>query len=255
MARHSSFLALAAVASVFAVASISSNAQPLSFAIPRNATSFTLGGQPITIVTVGSLSGVSREAGQTVFRLELTADLSDLQADLTSLLRSQLDRSEPCGDRIAVQHATMVPAAPASLITVDMHVERWSCSKLLGKKKLIGGNGSMQLKLIPETPDRVAIRLVPSVQAVNADGPLGELLRTGPVGSMVRDKVNATMGEALQNGRQLTAALPPAARPFARIERVDFRDEGGGRLAIGLDGELRVSDSQIAGLVSQLKPR
>jgi hypothetical protein len=240
------------------ITSVSSSAQPLSFTIPRDVTSFTLGGQPITIIVTGGLSGVSRDAGHTLFKLQLTADLSDLQTNLTPLLRSQLDRADPCGDRIAVQHATMIPAAPAGLVEVDVHVERWACSRVLGKqvvKELIGGNGSMVLKLTPEVTDHVAIRLEASVQSVKADGLLGELLRTGPVGSLVRSKIDALLGEALQNGTRLTAALPPAAQAFARLESVAFRDEGGGRLAIGLDGDLRVADSQIAELASQLKPR
>src|SRR5580658_4854822 len=182
MARHPTFQALAAFASVLVAASMVNNAQALGFAIPRSLTSFTLGGHPVTIVTAGQLSGVSRDAGQTVFKLGLTADLSDLQVNLAPLLRSELDRSDPCGDRVAVQDATMVPAAPASLITVNLHVERWICAKVLGKPvttKLIGGDGSIQLKLIPEITDHVAIRFVASVQAVHADGPLGDLLRTG----------------------------------------------------------------------------
>jgi hypothetical protein len=255
MVRHLGFQAALAI---LGVASVSSSPQPLNFAIPRNATSFTLGGQPITIAVTGGLTGVSRDAGQTLFKLELTADLSDLQTSLTPVLRSQLDRSDPCGDRIAVQHAAMIPAAPASLVAVDVHVERWTCSKALGKqvtRKLIGGNGSIQLKLTPEIKDHVAIHMSVSVEAVNAEGLLGELLRTGPVGSLVRNKVDAMIGEALQNGTRLTAALPPVAQPFARLESVAFRDAGDGRLAVVLDGDLRISDSQIAGLASQLSPR
>jgi hypothetical protein len=257
MARHPVCQALAVFASVLVAASIPGHAQALSFPIPRSLTSFTLAGHPVTIVTAGQLSGVSRDSGHTVFKLGLTADLSDLQANLFPLLRSELDRSDPCGDRIAVQHATMVPAVPASLIAVDLHVERWICAKVLGKQvttKLIGGDGSIQLKVVPEVTDHVAIHLVASVQAVNADGPLADLLRTGPVGSMVRDKINATLGGAVQNGTRLTAALPPPAQPFARLERVEFRDDGGGRLAIALDGTLRVSDGKLAGLLGQLNP-
>jgi hypothetical protein len=51
-----------------------------------------------------------------------------------SLLSTQLDKDDRCGERIAIQNATLKPAEPASIAVVQLHVERWVCVKVLGKQ-------------------------------------------------------------------------------------------------------------------------
>jgi hypothetical protein len=69
-----------------------------------------------------------------ILNLQLTGDLSGLQRNLTSLLSTQHDEDDRCGERIAIQNATLKPAEPASIAVVQLHVERWVCVKVLGKQ-------------------------------------------------------------------------------------------------------------------------
>jgi hypothetical protein len=55
---------------------------------------------------------VAVENGRNLFNLKLTADLSDLQQNITAILRAQLTRSPRCGERIEIQQATLTPWLP-----------------------------------------------------------------------------------------------------------------------------------------------
>lgn len=172
------------------------------------------------------------------------------------MLRSQLDRSDPCGERIAVQHATLTPAAPASLLITQLHYERWACAKAFGKqivKKLVAGNGVVPVKLTPAVENN-SVRLIPEIGTIEADGSLGELLRSPSMGEMLREKISKALVSAIQKGTNLSATLPPAVQNFATVESAQFQDGGSGRLALTLGGEVRVSEEQIQLLVRHLKP-
>src|SRR5271170_3789550 len=123
--------------------------------------------QPITITASAILTISSRDRNLTILNLQLTADLSDLQRNLTRLLSAQLDKDDRCGERIAIQNATLKPADPASIAEVQLHVERWVCVKVLGKqvaKKVLGGDAQVPIKLTPEIDkDSTELQLVPEV--------------------------------------------------------------------------------------------
>jgi hypothetical protein len=55
---------------------------------------FDIDGRPLTLTVTGMVSPVSAGPGQEALRLKLVADLSDVQNNLTMLLRSRLDQSE-----------------------------------------------------------------------------------------------------------------------------------------------------------------
>ncbi len=212
--------------------------------------------QPVTITTRGAIFAAPRNSGGGVFELHLAADLSDLQENVTGLLRSQLNRSEPCGDRIFIQRATLVPAGPSSVLTTQFHYERWACAKIFGKRvsrKLVGGNGMIALRLTPVIEGGVTLRLAPQVVAVQAQGPLGDLLRSGTVGAMLRKRMNAALVSAMQKGTKLSVTLPPAAQGFVTIRNARFRDQGAGSLGLVLEGEIHVSPQQLQLLTQQLK--
>jgi hypothetical protein len=230
-------------------------AQELTLRIPAVSTSWNIDNQTITITASGVISGASRGRDQEAFKLKLDADLSDLQRNITGLLRSQLDRSEPCGERIAIEHATLAPLDPASLLTVQLHYERWACAKAFGKqivKKLAGGNGAIQVKLTPAVESNT-VRLAPEIGNIEADGSLGELLRSGSFGAMLREKIGAALVSAIQKGADFSATLPPAVRNVATIQAAQFKDAGAGRLALALNGEVRISADEIRLLISQLQ--
>jgi hypothetical protein len=253
MTSQSAVLALLLAIPAF---SARAQAEDLTFKIPPVKTAIDIAGQPIAITSWGTISSALRDPGR--FRLALAADLSDLQANVTGLLRAQLDRSDRCGEHIAIQQADIVPAEPASVLTVHLHFERWACAKAFGNqivKKLVAGNAVVPVRLTPAVEDGVSVRLVPEIGAIQADGSLGEMLNSGSFGETIREKITAALLHAIQKGTALDATLPPALRGLASIRDVRFADGGAGRLRLLFAGEVRVSSQQMQVLLAQLKDR
>jgi len=100
--------------------------------IPPVKTSFEIDGQAASITAWG----VVRMASPRGFQVSLTADLSDRAQNATPLMRAELNRSDRCGDRLSVDHALLVPAAPAAVLTAYVHL------RTLGlRQSLRQGNG------------------------------------------------------------------------------------------------------------------
>jgi hypothetical protein len=260
LSRLSRFLSLLSLAAVlFSARLLCPAQQPLTFTIPPVKVPITIQDQQIVVVASGLISLSSRDHNLDIFKLELRADLSDLQQNLTTLLAAQLDKDDRCGERIAIQNATLAPAEPASLATVQLHYERYACAKIMGKQKaqrLVAGNALVPLKLSPAVNDAdTELRLVPEVGQIQADGSLGELLRSGALGEMLREKIRASILSALQKGTNFAATLPPAAQGYASIRNAEFQDAGAGRLMVVLDGEIRITKAQVQALSDQLKQR
>jgi hypothetical protein len=234
-------------------------AQNLTFKIPPQKIPLKIKEQAVTITAWGVVSLQVKDKDTSAFKLELDADLSELQQDMTDLLSSQLDKEDACGERIAIQQAQLVPVPPASLATVQLHYERWACAKILGKdksKRLVGGNALIEIKLTPAIEkDNTELRLVPEVGKIEADGSLGELLRSGTLGDMLRDKIRSSILSALEKGTNLSATLPPAIQGHATIQNAEFKDAGGGKLLVVLNGEGRISQQEIQALSKQIKER
>jgi len=235
------------------------HAQDLNFKIPPVQIPLTIKDQSIAITASAVISQVSKDHDKNIFKLELTADLAELQQNITALLSAQLDKDDHCGDRITITNATLGPADPAAIATVQLHYERWACAKVFGKqqsKRLVGGNAVVPVKLTPGIDEnKTALRLVPEVGAIEADGSLGELLRSGALGATVQEKVQAAILNAMQKGTNLSATLPPAAQPYATIERAEFKDAGAGHLTVVLDGQVRITKEQVQLLTKQVKER
>lgn len=222
----------------------------LKLEIPPVKTSLNLEGQPIGITVWGSVS----EESAGVFRLAITADLRDLQENITPLLQAQLNRSDRCGERLSVERATLVPAAPSGLLKAYVHYERWGCVKAFGKeivKRLAGGNGVVEVNL---TPSVVAnnVSLNAEVQKMDADGSLGEMLRSGSLGDSLREKIAAHIQSAIQKSADLKSTLPPEIESAATLQSVVFADGGAGQLWIVAAGVVGISPDQFRALAKQL---
>lgn len=251
-------LALALSTLTMLVPPAHASGRDLTFKIPPVKIPVNVENQPIEVVASGVISRVAAERGQNVFKLELVADLSDLQQNITQILRAQLDKSDRCGERIAIQNATLTPMAPASVVLAHVHFERWTCVKVFGKErpnKLVGGNGTIEVKLTPAVEQASTLKLVPEVGRVEAEGPLGELLRSGSVGASLREKITKALLSAMQKGTNFKATLPPAVQDYATIEDARFQDVGSGNLGVVLDGRIQISNEQIKLLANQLKER
>ena len=243
-----------------AVSPLSARAQNAVIKIPPVKIPLDVKDQHITIATSAVLTiSSSKDRNLRILHLALTGDLADLQRNLTPLLSSQLDKDDHCGDRIAIQNATLTPADPAGLAVVQLHVERWACIKVMGKqaaKRLVGGDAQIPIKLTPQIDDdHTSLRLVPEVGEIQADGSLGELLRSGVLGDAIREKVHNAIQSALQKATNMAATLPPAAQDYVTIQSAEFKDAGDGRLLVVLDGEARITQEQLRVLTDQVKER
>jgi hypothetical protein len=240
-------------------ASDKSGDKTVTFKVPPVKIPVNIKDQPITMVASGVITLTAKKQGLNILALQLNADLSDLQQNMTALLAAQLDKDDHCGDRITIQNATLTPVDPASQSVVQLHYERWACAKVFGKeqaKRIVSGNAVIQMKLTPAVEeDNTELKLVPEVGPIQADGSLGELLRSGSLGDMLREKIRKAILNALQKGTDLNATLPPAVQGYARIKNAEFKDAGSGRLLVTLEGEIQITNDQIQALSKQLKER
>lgn len=136
-------LGFAVLALVFVVQAFSAAArrEDFTFRIPPQRIPLNIENQPLSVVASGIISVGTRGHDEYLLKVELDADLSDLQQNVTSVLQSQLNKNDSCGDRIVIEHATLTPIGPAGRGVVQLHYERYTCVKAFGKRvarKLVG---------------------------------------------------------------------------------------------------------------------
>lgn len=240
--------------------------QGVTFSLPAVTNSISVGDQPISIPTSGAVSQVSAaipaENGHNLFRLKLVADLSDLQLNITGILRSELTRSPRCGERIEIQQATLIPLEPASLLVARLHFERWVCPRGAGIEspmEVADGEGTIEVKLTPSLEPTIepnaGLHLASEITRVDATGFLGDSLRSGDLGVELREQIAASLLSALQKAADLRRILPPAAQGSATLQRMQFQDAGADQMNLVLDGQLKFSDEQTQQFAAQLKQR
>jgi len=214
----------------------------LTLKIPPVKTSLNLQGQAVAITIWGTVAA----APEGIFRLSATVDLGDFQENLTPILAVQLNRSERCGERVSVERAVLAPAEPAGALTAYVHYERFGCMKAFGKevvKRLVGGNGVVEVNLTPAVAES-RIALTAQVRKIDADGSLGQLLRSGSLGDSIREKIAASIESAIQKSADLKSTLPAGMENATAIKTVRFADGGAGRLWLAIEGEVHVSPEQ-----------
>jgi hypothetical protein len=232
--------------------------QELAFDLAPVQNSVIVNNQLIGITASGKISKVAAEGNQNVFKLEMDADLSDLQQNITALLRSELDKSDACGERIAIQRVTLSPSVPASLVIAQLHFELWTCERTTGKEtthEIVEGDGTITVKLTPAVERDGSLRLVPEMGSVEASGAVGEMLRSGSLGETLRERITRVLLSVIQKGVDAKATLPPSVQGSTTIASAKFQTAGLSNLNIILYGEIRISDEQTKLLASQLKER
>jgi hypothetical protein len=229
----------------------SPNDQGIAYNLSPVKASINFANQPMAITTSGVVSKSVADGGQNTFAVQLTTDISDLQLTIADVLRDQLDRSDRCGERIAIQTAALTPQPPASLVEVQLHYERWAC---LGRNmnEMVEGNGAIQVSVTPAVAEDGTVRLAAQIGRIDGRGLVGELLRSGSLGDLVRDKVTQSLLSVVRQGGEFKAALPAPARSYATLHRVQFQGTGSGKLLIVSDGEIRVSNENLTALTSEL---
>lgn len=255
--RRSAILAGAILAWVMlALGALEARAADGALRLPSIPVKLDVEGRPLAVTVSGTVSPTPAAQGGETLRARLEADLSDLQRNLTDILRAHLNRDEKCGDRIAVQNATLVPAAPAATLTANLHVEKWACAKALGKevaKRLTGGDAAVIVRLTPALEDAGAVRLDADVVSMDASGPLGDLLRSGPLGDALREKIRHSLVSSLRKVADFKASLPPAVQQIAAIRGAEFRDGGSGALVLAVSSEVHVTEERARSLLDRVK--
>jgi hypothetical protein len=227
--------------------------QDVVFTIPPVKSSIRFQDQPVTITTSGTVSRDPLATDQNSFHLQLSADMSDLQQNLTEVLRAELNKSDPCGEQINVREAVFTASPPASVVAVELHYERWTCFGRGIANEMAEGNGTIEVMLTPETAADGTPRLLPKIARVDAQGLVADLLRSGSLGESVRDKVADAILSSMRQGFEYKTLLPPSAQGFVTVQRAQFEGTGSGRLSVVVSGDIRVSSDKLTSLVSELK--
>ncbi len=205
------------------------------------------GQQPITIITSGIVSKAVLPGLQNTFRVEFTADLSDLQQNITEVLRQQLTKSDPCGEQIAVQMAVLTPATPTSTVLAQLHYERWACFGGRGNaNEMAEGDGSIEVRLTPTIAEDGTLRLSPVISRVDAEGLVGDLLRSGALGESVRDTIAESVLSVVQKTSHYKTMLPTAAQGLIKLQGAHFQEMEAGDAVIVLDGSMQVPSDKVA---------
>jgi hypothetical protein len=234
---------------------LTSDSQELTFNFPRAVNSIKVDGQLVSVPASGSATRTSVENGRNTFKLELVADLSDLQQNLSVILRSELARSPRCGERIEVQQATLTPLVPASLVVTRLHFERWVCAPGQGPVEMASGDATFEVKFTPSVDPKTGLGLVSEINHVDATGFLRDLLRSGDLGASLRDQIASVLLSTIQKTADLKAVLPAAAQEPMPLQRAQFADAGADQLSLVIDGQLPLSDEETKQFGIQLKQR
>jgi hypothetical protein len=237
--------------------------QDLTFNLPKVTNSINVAGQPVSISASGIVSrqsagtpaGTPNENGRNLFSLKLAADLSDVQHNITAILRSKLTLSPRCGERLEIRQATLTPMAPDSLVVARLHFERWVCPPgQASPMEVAGGDGTIEVKLTPSVEQKAGLGLISEITRVDAERFLRDMLRSGDLGDTLREQIAASVLSAMQKGTDLKATLPPAAQQSATLQKAQFQDAGAGQLSLLLEGQLQFSEEQTQQFAAQIKP-
>jgi hypothetical protein len=221
-----------------------------SLTIPKVKTTINVEQQPIEITLWGTISATPSG----ISALALTIDLGDLQAHLTQVLSAQLNKSDRCGDHLTVEQAVIAPSTPSGMLTANVNFERFACVKAFGKqivKRLVGGHAVIEVNLTPSVQEN-NISIAADVRKIDADGSLGDLLRSSSIGDSIRDEISDSIESAIQKSADLKSTLPAAMEKAVTLQTIQFADGGAGRLWLIVGGEVHLSAEQLRELVKEL---
>lgn len=232
----------------------SGEGQSLAFNIPAFKTSVDVAGLAVAITESAVILRTSAEGGQNVFKVEATTSLADLQQNMRAVLGAQLNKNERCGERIAVQNATLSPSIPSSVAVVQVHYERWMCNRALGgtPNEMTEGNARVELTLTPGVGANGELEIKAMMSRVEANGFVSSLLRTGDLGVALKDGVVKSIATATTS---LKTAVPAVAADSTKTQSARFESTRAGELNVVLGGEMRISEEQTRVLASQIKER
>lgn len=235
-----------------------SSSQDLTLRLPPLTTSTDVAGRAIAVTGTGLIFRTSAANGHNLFGLRFIADLSDLQQNITDVLRSQLNRSPRCGERIDVREGDLIADPPASLVVTRLHYEHWICPGFQGQgspMELAEADGVLEVKLTSSVDPNGGLQLASEISKVEAEGTLHDALLSGDLGVSLRDQITGFVLSLLERSANLKAAIPSASEDHASLGKSSFQDAGAGRLTLILEGQLQLSDEQVKQFSDQLRER
>jgi hypothetical protein len=233
-----------------------SNGQGFTYNLAPAKNAVNIGGQAMTVTTSGTISKTTSEKSDNTFAVELSDDLSDVQFDITDILRSHLDTSDRCGERVDIQTAELTPRNPAAVVVAQLHFERWTCSPIFGQggmNEIVEGNGTIEIQLTPAVAPDGTMKLAAQIGQVQAQDLIGDLLRSGSLGQTIRDKTAQAFVSIMRQSTDFKNALPSGVRNYAVLRHAEFQGTGAGRLVVRLNGEINVPNEQLSVVTSELQ--
>jgi hypothetical protein len=222
--------------------------QVFAFNIPPVKSSISFARQPVAIITSGVISKAAQLAAPNNFHLELTSDMSDLQQNITEVLRSQLDKLDSCGEQVGIRRAFLSALSPSGVAQVQLHYERWACFGKGNSTEMMEGDGTIEVKLTPEIAEDGTFRLIPVIARVDAQGSVGEQLRSGSLGEVIRDKIAETILSVIRLSSDYKTVLPATTQGNVTLRRARFDGSGAGNLSLIIEGNLLLSSAQAVAL-------
>lgn len=231
-----------------------STADDVTFNLPSVRTPVKLGNRSVLVGFSGSLSQTASEAGTRTFQLDSTVDLTDLQQNISELMRDQLDISNPCGVRVFVQSASIIAAPPASSLILRLHFERWSCMRTIGQSQateLAESDGTVELRLFPVAKAN-GLTLTAEIKRIQANGMFEDELRSGDLGDELGSKGANALLPAMQAGTDSKSLLPKALQNLCTLQSASFQDPGAGGLKLIVHSQAKMSNEQVTALANEL---
>ena len=223
----------------------------VAFNLPEVKTPIKTGDLSFDIKSNGELSQIATQGADRTFKIQIVVDLSELRENLTDFLRARLSGGRACGDRVQLREAIMMLSDPASTINLDLHYERWSCMGAISQE-VAESDGRVEVKLWPVVDNSNSLNLESEFARIDAGGLMAESLRSETLGEELRDHLSRSMLQILRGAADLQKLLPPAVRQSAQIQSAKFREVEIGKIAIELNGQMRITDQQATLMASQL---
>jgi hypothetical protein len=233
---------------------ILASGQDSTFTLPAVKSTARIADHTVGFTSAGQLTQIAADGAQRTFKLQLIADLSDLQQNITEVLRAELNRSDRCGERVAVQQAMLTPSTPASVLFVRLHYERWICTRLGSQSsanEIAESDGSVELQLTPAF-GKSGVEISSQPGRIEGSAMIADAVRQGDLGQDLRDAASHLLLACIQAGTDFKTALPAAVQEGAVVQNAKFADGGAGSLIIVLDGQAQISSEQANLLASQL---
>jgi len=229
--------------------------QDLTFSLPTVNRTVSPGNPAVEVAVAGVLSQTAAQGSQRTFKLELTGDLSDLQRNITELLRPQLETANPCGERLGIRQVDLTPSNSASVLLLKLHYERWSCMRLSGQtvsNELAESDGAVEIRLVPAIESANGLNLAATFGRIDAGGLMGDAMRSGDLGDNLRAKAAQSVLSVLRTAMDFKAVLPAVLQGSIALQNARFQPAGVGNVSLLLQGQVQLSDEQANVLARQL---